>query len=107
MATLRTQDLTKSYGGRTVVRGVSLEVNSGEIVGLLGPNGAGKTTTLKLLLQLVFPTSGEARIFGRPAGDVDAKRRFGYLPEQPYFYDHLTAEELLDTTASQFATPPV
>src|SRR6476620_10487608 len=74
---------------------LSLTVEPGEVFGFLGPNGAGKTTTLKLLLQLVFPTSGEARILGRPAGDLEAKRRFGYLPEQPYFYDHLTAEELL------------
>jgi ABC-2 type transport system ATP-binding protein len=70
-------------------------MEAGEVFGFLGPNGAGKTTTLKLLLQLVFPTSGEARILGRPPGDLVAKRRLGYLPENPYFYDHLTAEELL------------
>src|SRR5512132_2376942 len=74
---------------------LDLQVGAGEVFGFLGPNGAGKTTTLKLLLQLVYPTSGEARLFGRPAGDLAAKRRLGYLPEQPYFYDHLTAEELL------------
>jgi ABC-2 type transport system ATP-binding protein len=70
-------------------------MEAGEVFGFLGPNGAGKTTTLKLLLQLVFPTSGEARILGRPPGDLAAKRRLGYLPENPYFYDYLTAEELL------------
>src|SRR5260370_965192 len=75
--------------------GLSLQGEAGEVFGFLGPNGAGKTTTLKLLLQLVFPTSGDARILGRPPGDVDAKRRLGYLPENPYFYDYLTAEELL------------
>ena len=69
---------------------------AGDVFGFLGPNGAGKTTTLKLLMQLVFPTSGEAEILGRPAGDVNVRRRIGYLPENPYFYDHLTAEELLD-----------
>jgi ABC-2 type transport system ATP-binding protein len=71
-------------------------VAPGEVFGFLGPNGAGKTTTLKLLMQLVFPTSGDAEILGRPAGDVGVRRRIGYLPENPYFYDHLTAEELLD-----------
>ncbi len=71
-------------------------MEAGEVFGFLGPNGAGKTTTLKLLLQLVFPTSGEARILGRPPGDLGAKRRLGYLPENPYFYDYLTAEELLN-----------
>ncbi len=75
---------------------LSLEVAPGDVFGFLGPNGAGKTTTLKLLMQLVFPTSGEAEILGRPVGDVGVRRRIGYLPENPYFYDHLTAEELLD-----------
>jgi len=74
---------------------LSLEVQPGEIFGFLGPNGAGKTTTLKLLMQLIFPTSGRAEILGRPVGDVGARQRIGYLPENPYFYDYLTAEELL------------
>ena len=74
---------------------VSLEVASGEVLGYLGPNGAGKTTTLKLLMQLIYPTAGTAEILGRPAGDVGARRRLGYLPELPYFYDNLSAEELL------------
>jgi len=74
---------------------LSLEVQPGEIFGFLGPNGAGKTTTLKLLMQLIFPTSGRAEILGRPVGDVAARQRIGYLPENPYFYDYLTAEELL------------
>ena len=74
---------------------VSLDVEPGEVLGFLGPNGAGKTTTLKLLMQLIYPTSGRAEILGRPAGDVEARRRLGYLPELPYFYDNLTAEELL------------
>ncbi len=64
--------------------------------GFLGPNGAGKTTTLKLLMQLIYPTSGRAEILGRPVGDVAARQRIGYLPENPYFYDYLTAEELLN-----------
>src|SRR5213079_2288047 len=75
---------------------LTLSVPQGEVFGFLGPNGAGKTTTLKLLLQLVFPTAGEARVLGRPAGDLGARQRLGYLPENPYFYDYLTAEELLN-----------
>src|SRR5262249_29146484 len=70
--------------------------------GFLGPNGAGKTTTLKLLMRLVFPTSGRGELLGRPLGDVAVKRRIGYLPEQPYFYDYLTAEALLDYFAGLF-----
>ena len=75
---------------------LSLEVAQGDVFGFLGPNGAGKTTTLKLLMQLVFPTSGDIEILGRPAGDIGVRRRIGFLPENPYFYDHLSAEELLD-----------
>ena len=75
---------------------VSFAVGRGEVFGFLGPNGAGKTTTLKLLMQLTHPTSGRAEILGRPLGDIEVKRRLGYLQENPYFYDYLTAEELLD-----------
>ncbi|HJN43115.1 MAG: ABC transporter [Acidobacteria bacterium] len=99
---IRLQELTKDYAvgfwRPSPVRaldGVSLDVQPGEVLGYLGPNGAGKTTTLKLLMQLVYPTSGRAEILGRPAGDVETRRRLGYLPELPYFYDNLTAEELL------------
>ncbi len=103
MTAIRTQELTKDYfvgfwrprPYRALDR-LSIEVGLGEVFGFLGPNGAGKTTTLKLLMQLVFPTSGAAEILGRPVGDVGVRRRIGYLPENPYFYDHLTAEELLD-----------
>jgi ABC-2 type transport system ATP-binding protein len=73
-----------------------LTVEDGEIFGFLGPNGAGKTTTLKLLMGLVFPTSGSARILGHEWTDPQVKARIGFLPEQPYFYDHLTAHELLE-----------
>ena len=75
---------------------LSLDIESGEVFGFLGPNGAGKTTTLKLLMQLIFPTAGRAEILGRPVGDVATRQRIGYLPENPSFYDYLTAEELLD-----------
>ena len=108
-AAILTEDLTKDYAVgfwrkrpyRALDR-LSLEVRAGEIFGFLGPNGAGKTTTLKLLMQLVFPTSGRAEILGRPVGDVAMRRRIGYLAENPYFYDYLTAEELLSYFASLF-----
>ncbi len=74
---------------------LTLEIETGEVFGFLGPNGAGKTTTLKLLMQLIYPTAGRAEILGRPVGDVAMRKRIGYLPENPYFYDYLTAEELL------------
>ena len=73
-----------------------LSVEDGEIFGFLGPNGAGKTTTLKMLMGLVFPTAGSARILGREWTDPEVKAQIGFLPEQPYFYDYLTAQELLD-----------
>ena len=97
-----TEDLTKSYAsgwpGRppfVALDGLSLTVGRGEIFGFLGPNGAGKTTTLKILIGLVRATSGKALLLGQPAGDVVTRRRIGFLPESPYFYDYLTAEEFL------------
>src|SRR5918999_4902325 len=102
MYAIRTEALTKHYSvgfwrprPYRALDGLTLQVAAGEVFGFLGPNGAGKTTTLKLLMQLLFPTSGSAEILGRPAGDVSVRRRIGYLPENPYFYDNLTAEELL------------
>src|SRR5215469_13430743 len=71
-----------------------LTVEDGEVFGFLGPNGAGKTTTLKLLMGLVFPTAGSARILGMPINHPQVKAQIGFLPEQPYFYDYLTAGEL-------------
>src|SRR4029077_5359489 len=82
---------------------LTLQVEEGEVFGFLGPNGAGKTTTLKLLMGLIFPTAGTARIRGRSIGDVDMHREIGFLPEQPYFYDYLTARELLDYFARFFS----
>ena len=75
---------------------LDLTIDEGEIFGLIGPNGAGKTTTIKLLMGLIFPTEGQARILGRPVGDLSMKAEIGFLPEQPYFYDYLTGRELLD-----------
>lgn len=84
---------------------LSLSVDAGQIFGFLGANGAGKTTTLKLLMRLIFPTSGTARILDRDIGDVRMHERIGYLPENPYFYDYLTARELLDYCAQIFGYP--
>lgn len=83
---------TKKVG----LKSLNLEVKQGEVFGFLGPNGAGKTTTLKLLMGLIFPTAGTARILGRDWRDPWSRSRIGFLPEQPYFYDHLTPIELLD-----------
>jgi ABC-2 type transport system ATP-binding protein len=108
-AAISTDGLSKDYFAGfwrprpyRALEGLSLSVDAGEVFGFLGPNGAGKTTTLKLLMQLIFPTAGSAQILGRPAGDVLVKRRIGYLPENPYFYDYLTAEELLQYFAGLF-----
>ena len=99
---IRVERLTKifrpGWPGQTPVTaldGLSLTVRQGEIYGFLGPNGAGKTTTLKILLGLIRATSGKAETLGRPAGDVEVRRQIGFLPESPYFYDYLTAEEFL------------
>ena len=112
MNALATEELTKDFAigfwGRRSYRALdrlTLSVGAGEVFGFLGPNGAGKTTTLKLLMQLVFPTSGRAELFGRPLGDFAVKRRIGYLPENPFFYDYLTAEELLHYFAALFGYP--
>ena len=97
MATLRTHDLTKSYGGRTVVRGVNLEVASGEIVGLLGPNGAGKTTTFYMTVGLTAPDSGRVELDGHDVTDdpmyVRARKGIGYLPQEPSIFRGLTVEQ--------------
>src|ERR1051326_4722125 len=83
--------------------GLTLEVERGEICGFLGADGAGKTTTIKLLMRLMYPTSGGARILGRDIADSAMHAEIGYLPEQPYFYDYLTARELLEYCAELFA----
>src|SRR3954468_9459549 len=97
MATLRTQDLTKSYGGRTVVRGVSLDLQSGEVVGLLGPNGAGKTTTFYMVVGLTAPDSGRVVLNGEDVTDAPmylrARKGIGYLPQEPSIFRGLTVEQ--------------
>ena len=94
MATLKTEALTKSYGGRTVVRGVSVEVHSGEVVGLLGPNGAGKTTTFYMTVGLTAPDSGRVLLDGADVTDdpmyIRARKGIGYLPQEPSVFRGLT-----------------
>jgi ABC-2 type transport system ATP-binding protein len=109
MDAIRTEALTKHFRvgfwrprPYVALDALTLEVHQGEVFGFLGPNGAGKTTTLKLLMQLIYPTSGRAEILGRPVGDVEVRRHIGFLPENPYFYDYLTAEELLEYFAGLF-----
>ena len=100
-----TKDFKTGFWRSRAVRaldGVTLEVERGDALGYLGPNGAGKSTTVKLLMQLIFPTSGSAEMLGRPAGDVDVRRRVGFLPEAPQFPGSLTAEELLAHHAQLF-----
>src|SRR5947208_9060978 len=103
MAAIEILGLEKTYSvgfwrkkPKRALRPLHLKVEEGEIFGFLGPNGAGKTTTLKLLMGLVFPTAGSARILGMEINDPRMKAQIGFLPEQPYFYDYLTARELLE-----------
>ncbi len=93
---IETRLLRKEYGAKVALHDLSLAVQAGEVFGFLGPNGAGKTTTVKILLGLVRATSGEALLFGRPAGEPEARRRIGYLPENFRFHDWLTGSLLLD-----------
>ena len=112
MSILRTKDLTKSYGGRTVVRDVSIEVAAGEIVGLLGPNGAGKTTTFYMTVGLTAPDSGTVELDGKDVtGDpmyVRARKGIGYLPQEPSIFRGLTVEQnilaILETLGVDRAT---
>ena len=109
---IQTQNLSKTY--RTgfwlaqkirSLTAVDLEVYQGETFGLLGQNGAGKTTLLKTLLGIVRPTQGKATLLGKPLGDRNVKKRIGYLPENPYFYDYLTGWEILEFTGGLFEIP--
>lgn len=103
-----TKDYEVGFWRKRKVRaldGLSLSIDRGQIFGFLGANGAGKTTTLKLLMRLIFPTGGSARILGHDISDVGMHERIGYLPENPYFYDYLTAREFLDYCAEIFGYP--
>jgi len=108
---VETRNLTKVYRDfwgrkkKTALNALDLQIRKGEIFGLLGPNGSGKTTTIKLLLGLLFPTNGEATVFGMPAADVRKNERIGYLPEESYLYRFLNAEETLDFYGRLFDMP--
>jgi lipopolysaccharide export system ATP-binding protein len=112
MATLRTEGLTKSYGGRIVVRGVNLDVASGEVVGLLGPNGAGKTTTFYMTVGLTAPDTGRVILDGHDVTDdpmyIRARKGIGYLPQEPSIFRGLTVEQnllaILETMGLDAAT---
>jgi ABC-2 type transport system ATP-binding protein len=102
-AAIEVDNLTKDYPygflhlkKKRSLEGLTMQVADGEVFGFLGPNGAGKSTTIKLLVGLIFPDAGTARILGKPITDIAMHRDIGYLPEQPYFYDYLTAAEMLD-----------
>lgn len=100
MPAIETQELCKTYRGKRgkqvyALKNLSMSIENGEIFGFLGPNGAGKSTTIKTLMGLVFPTSGTARILGQDIAKATARHKVGYLPENPAFYDYLSAEEYL------------
>jgi ABC-2 type transport system ATP-binding protein len=104
---IETKQLTKAYksrGGKMtkVVDSLDMQVSKGEIYGFLGPNGAGKTTTIKILLGIIHATSGEAFVLDRQAGDIEAHKRLAYLPERPYYYEHMTGLEIMHFYASLF-----
>lgn len=106
-AAIETKKLTKTYRSRqlgkiNVVNELDLHVEEGEIFGFLGPNGAGKTTTIKMLLGIIYPTHGEGYVLGREIGDMDVHRVISYLPERPYYYEHMTGFELLKFYDSLF-----
>jgi ABC-2 type transport system ATP-binding protein len=105
-AAIVTQNLTKTYrtrgGSVNVVDHLNLEVGEGEIFGFLGPNGAGKTTTIKMLLGIIYPDAGEGYVLGKEIGDIDVHKIISYLPERPYYYEHMTGLELLKFYASLF-----
>src|SRR5690242_157577 len=92
---IQTRNLRKDYGAKVAVRGLTLEVPRGEVFGFIGPNGAGKSTSIKMFVGLVSPTDGDAKVLGVPAGNVEARRKIGFLPEHFRFYDWLTPVELL------------
>ena len=105
-AAIETTDLTKTYRIKKsethVVDHLNLHVEEGEIFGFLGPNGAGKTTTIKMLLGIIYPSGGSATVMGKELGDIDVHRLISYLPEKPYYYDHMTGMEILRFYQSLF-----
>ena len=102
---IETHALTKRYGTKTACSDISISVKMGEIYGFLGPNGAGKSTAIKMLTGLIFPTSGEGAVLGRPLGDVLARRKMGYLPENFRYQSWMTGEDLLEFHSRLFRLP--
>lgn len=100
--TFKSNFLIKKYH---VLKDINLSVEQGEVYGFLGPNGAGKTTTIKCILGITFPDAGEISLLGHPANTIESKKKLGFLPEQPYFYDYLTPVELLTFTGRLFGIP--
>ena len=111
MKTLEITNLKKSFRSNFLIKkyhilkGIDISVEQGEIYGFLGPNGAGKTTTIKCIMGLLFPDEGEILVNGQSSASIAARRQIGFLPENPYFYDYLSANELLHFSASLFAIP--
>lgn len=103
---LETRDLTKRYGGILAVQGVHLTLRRGEVYGFLGPNGAGKTTTMRMVVGLIRPTGGSAKVFGRAAGDAQALARTGAVIEAPSFYPYLSGRDNLEVLARHGGVPP-
>ncbi|MDF2521954.1 MAG: multidrug transporter ATPase [Clostridia bacterium] len=99
---IETEKLTKYYGSKIGCRDITISVGEGEIFGFLGPNGAGKSTFIKMLVGLLFPTSGRAYVLGKPLGDVEARKKIGYLPENFKYQDWMTGEDLLSFHASLY-----
>jgi len=111
MKALEIKNLSKSFRSNFLLRvyrilkGIDIGVEQGEIYGFLGPNGAGKTTTIKCVLRIIFPDAGEISILGQPYHSTEGRRKIGFLPEHPYFYDYLTGKELLLFTGALFSLP--
>jgi ABC-2 type transport system ATP-binding protein len=99
---IETENLTKYYGDKIGCRDITISVGKGEIFGFLGPNGAGKSTFIKMLVGLLFPTSGNAFVLGKPVGDIDVRKKIGYLPENFKYQDWMTGEDLLSFHASLY-----
>ena len=102
---IETNNLTKMYGDKVGCDGICLSVSEGQVFGFLGPNGAGKSTLVKMLVGLIFPSSGIARVLGKPLGDMESRRRIGFLPENFKYQDWLTGEQLLHFHSSLYGIP--
>jgi len=103
---IETFNLTKLYGNKFGCQDICLSVSEGQVFGFLGPNGAGKSTLVKMLMGLITPTSGEARLLGKPLGDLEARKRIGFLPENFRYQEWLTGYELLSFHADLYKLPP-